>query len=109
MERQTYVLTGTIKAESPLAVSRHGDNFKFGGQSEKLQRLPRSGPKHPDTEVYFPASTLNGAIRRAGLAVIRRAVSAQTGNATPFNLDTGLAGAFEQKLTVSPSRIHLKP
>lgn len=88
MERQTYVLTGTIKAESPLAVSRHGDNFKFGGQSEKLQRLPRSGPKHPDTEVYFPASTLNGAIRRAGLAVIRRAVSAQTGNATPFNLDT---------------------
>ena len=88
MDKQTFVLNGTITAETPLAVSRPGDNFRYGNQSDALQRLPRSGPKHPNTDVYFPASTLNGALRRCAVAMVRRAVAQSTGSETPFNIDT---------------------
>lgn len=88
MQKQTYVLKGHIKAETPLAVSRPGDNFRYPGQSEAIQRLPRSGPKHPDSEVFFPASTLNGAIRRSAVAVVRRALAEHLGTETPLDLDT---------------------
>lgn len=85
--KQTFSFVGTITTVTPLAVSRPGDNFRSPGISDKVQRLPRSGPKHQDSPVFFPASTLNGAIRRAAVDVIRRATMEAQGTQHPFGLD----------------------
>jgi len=84
---ETFSFEGIITAVTPLAVSRPGDNFRAVGQSDKLQRLPRSGPKTNETAVYFPTSTLNGAIRRAGVSVIRNALQNAEGSSHPFTVD----------------------
>lgn len=86
-ELETFSFDGLITAITPLAVSRPGDNFRSVGQSDKLQRLPRSGPKLNEVDVYFPTSTLNGAIRRAGLSVIRSAIQKAEGCSHPFTVD----------------------
>lgn len=84
---ETFSFDGIITAITPLAVSRPGDNFRAVGQSDKLQRLPRSGPKSNEADVYFPTSTINGAIRRAGLSVIRNALQKAEGCTHPFSVD----------------------
>jgi CRISPR type IV-associated protein Csf2 len=84
---QTYSFVGTVVAETPLAVSRPGDNFMSSGESEKVQRLPRRGPKIKSTPVFFPASTINGSIRRAATNIVRRALVEVTGEDKPFTLD----------------------
>ena len=91
--RRTYRLTGTVVAESALAVTRPGETFASppGSQlrlTKKAGRLPRLGPLREDAAPYFPATTLRGAIRRAARTMIRRAVLKKTGNATPWSVDT---------------------
>lgn len=86
-QTQTFSIKGHVTAVTHLTVNRPDDNFPSQGQSEKLRRLPRAGAKSVDTPVYFPASSLNGALRRAGEEVIRRAVVAATGDETPFSID----------------------
>mgnify|MGYP001245377073 CR=1 FL=1 len=85
--KQTLSFVGTITAVTPLAVSRPNDNFPGGGHSDKMQRLPRAGAKHQDTPVFFPGSTLNGAIRRAATRVVRRALTKTNGDENPFSMD----------------------
>lgn len=84
---QTFSFVGSIVAESPLSVNRPGDNFMSPGESNKVQRLPRRGPKTKNTPVFFPASTINGSIRRSATNVIRRAITKATGDDKPFTLD----------------------
>ncbi len=92
-QKQTYRFEGTMTAVTGLTVTRPGDTFASPQNSHlKLSsqggRLPRLGPKREDVPVYFPATSLRGAIRRAGRNLIRRAVIRETGNDTPWSVDT---------------------
>lgn len=84
---QTFSIKGHVTAVTHLTVTRPDDNFRSPGQSEKLSRLPRAGAKTADTPVYFPASSLNGALRRAGEEVIRRANILANGEDAQFSCD----------------------
>lgn len=93
MNTTTYRFTGHITAVTGLTVTRSGDKFA-GKDSDPIQlsadagRMPRMGALRADSPVFFPASSLRGAIRRAGRNMIRRAVIRETGNETPWSVDT---------------------
>jgi len=91
--KNTYRFVGTMTAVTGLTVTRPDDNFaSHTGSvlrlSRKAGRLPRMGAMHESSPVYFPATSLRGAIRRAGRNAIRRAVIQDTGNETPWSVDT---------------------
>ena len=87
-KRTTYKLTGSITAQSHLAVTRPNDAFVSENGNKTTQRLPRMGAKNEKSSVYFPAASLRGAIRRATYHVVRRAESLRTGQEKPFSLET---------------------
>lgn len=91
--RNTFRFVGTLTAVSPLAVTRPDEKFPSPASSpfqlsSKAGRLPRLGAMRETSEPYFPAGSLRGAIRRAGRNLIRRAVVRETGNKTPWGVDT---------------------
>ena len=94
MESKTVRFVGTLTAVSSLTVTRPDEKFSSPGGvgsfqlSNKAGRLPRLGAMRETSPVYFPAGSLRGAIRRAGRNVIRRAVIRETGNDTPWSVDT---------------------
>lgn len=92
-QKQTYRFEGTMTAVTGLTVTRPDDAFASPKNSQlklssKAGRLPRLGPQREDVPVYFPATSLRGAIRRAGRNLIRRAVIRETENDTPWSVDT---------------------
>jgi len=91
--RETYRFDGAITAVTGLAVTRPDEKFPSPNDSQirlssNAARLPRLGPLREESLCYFPATSLRGAIRRAGRNVIRRAVIKETGNETPWSVDT---------------------
>lgn len=93
MTRTCYRFTGTITAETGLTVTRPDEKFPSpAGSNLKLskdaQRLPRLGALREDSQAYFPATSLRGALRRAARSVVRRAVVSASGEAAPWSVDT---------------------
>ena len=93
MTRQTYRFKGTMTAESSLNVTRPNETFPSPpgspfGLSATSGRLPRLGPLHESSPVMFPASSIRGAIRRAARNSVRRAIIRQSGEKTPWSIDT---------------------
>lgn len=91
--RETYRFDGAITAVTGLTVTQPDTGFASKDNSQlklsrKASRLPRLGPLREETPAYFPATSLRGAIRRAGRNVLRRAVVKETGNETPWSVDT---------------------
>ncbi|KXS55435.1 MAG: CRISPR type aferr-associated protein csf2 [Marinobacter sp. T13-3] len=91
--KQTYRFSGAITAVTGLTVTRPDDTFASPPNSpfrlsRKAGRLPRMGALREDSPVYFPATSLRGAIRRAGRNLVRRAVIQATGEETPWSVDT---------------------
>lgn len=89
----TFRFTGHITAVTGLTVTRPDETFASPTNSpfrlsRKAGRLPRMGALREDSPAYFPATTLRGAIRRAGRNMIRRHVIKETGNPTPWSVDT---------------------
>lgn len=92
-DRNTFRFIGHITAVTSLTVTRPDEGFPSPPNSpfklsRKAGRLPRMGALREETPVYFPATSLRGAIRRAGRNMIRRAVIKQTGKQTPWSVDT---------------------
>lgn len=91
--RNTFRFEGSITSVTSLTVTRPNETFASPpGSSLKLSaksgRMPRLGAMREESIPYFPAGSLRGAIRRAGRNVIRRAVIKETGNDTPWGVDT---------------------
>lgn len=92
-KRNTFRFVGELTAQSGLAVTRMGETYASPAGSKlrlsnKAQRLPRLGPLREDAQAYFPATSIRGALRRAGRNYLRRQVAKQTGNPTPWSVDT---------------------
>ncbi|WP_415912242.1 hypothetical protein [Neptuniibacter sp. QD37_11] len=92
----TYRFTGEITAEEGLAVSRPGDNFS---PSDKTARLPRAGAKTHGSPVYFPSSTIRGAIRRACRDLVYRACKQSTQEEKPWTLTTHMMNSIGVDIT----------
>ena len=93
VQRQTFRFKGTITSVTGLTVTRPDDTFASPTGSpirlsRKAGRLPRMGPMIEQSPCYFPATSLRGAIRRAGRNLVRRAVIQNTGEQTPWSVDT---------------------
>lgn len=86
-QRQCYKFTGSMTANSNLAVSRAGDGFY---PTEKITRIPRNGSKEKDTPGYWPAGTIEGPLRRATRDVLRKGEQARVGESeeNPFDIFT---------------------
>lgn len=92
-QRQTYRFVGAITAVSALTVTRPDEKFPSPANSpfrlsSKASRMPRLGPLREESPCYFPATSLRGAFRRAGRNMIRRAIIRNTGEQTPWSVDT---------------------
>lgn len=81
----TYILTGHLKAEQPLATCSK-DLIDREGGSGRPTPIPTTMTAEGRV-LYFPATGIKATLRRNALSSIHRHVVAQTGVATPFSLD----------------------
>lgn len=82
---RTFDFTGSFTAVQPLATCSKDLNDKEGGS---LKPIPVPSLKKADGKhLYFPATGIRGALRRAARDVIRELTIKKTGNPTPFSLD----------------------
>ena len=91
--RETFRFVGHITSVTGLTVTRPDETFASPSNSpfrlsRKAGRLPRMGALREESPAYFPATSLRGAIRRAGRNMIRRCVIKETGESTPWSVDT---------------------
>lgn len=81
----SYDITGQFTAVQPLSTCSKDLNDKEGGSGKPI---PVPKIKKRDGEyLYFPATGIRGALRRAARDVLRQIIIDKTGNPTPLSLD----------------------
>lgn len=85
MDTNVYFFKGTLEARSALTVSRAGDSFY---PKDEIRRIPRSGPKTRDTLGYWPAGSIEGALRRMTRNVLRKKEAKRLDVDAPLSIET---------------------